>query len=59
MEATMPPYDYFCHACKKLFSKPLTPSDYEEGDLVCPHCGSEEVEQRGAAFYPVSSKESA
>lgn len=55
----MPRYDYFCHVCKKLFSQPLSPSDYEEGDVVFPHCGSEEVEQRVSAFHPVSSKESA
>jgi putative FmdB family regulatory protein len=55
----MPRYDYFCHACKQLFSKTPSPTECEEGDVVCPHCGSEEVEQRVSAFYPVSPKESA
>jgi putative FmdB family regulatory protein len=55
----MPRYEYFCHACKQLFSKTLSPAQYEEGDVVCPHCGSEEVEQRVSAFYPISLKESA
>jgi putative FmdB family regulatory protein len=55
----MPRDEYLCHACKQLFSKTLSPAEYEEGDVVCPHCGSEEVEQRTSAFYPVSSKESA
>jgi putative FmdB family regulatory protein len=59
MEATMPYYEYFCHACKKPFSKMLTPAEYEEGIVVCPYCGSEEVEQRGSAFYPISSRETA
>jgi len=53
------PHEYFCHACKKSFSKFPTRSDYEEGDVICPHCGSDDVEQRGSAFYPVSSKETA
>ncbi|HYL15607.1 MAG TPA: FmdB family zinc ribbon protein [Terriglobales bacterium] len=53
----MPRYEYFCHACKQLFSKTLSPADYEEGDVVCLHCGSEEVEQRVSVFYPISSRE--
>jgi len=53
------PHEYFCHACQKSFSKLPTPSDYEEGDIVCPYCGSEDVEQRGSAFYPISPKETA
>jgi hypothetical protein len=36
---------------------PPTISDYEEGDVVCPHCGSDDVERRGSAFYPISSRE--
>ncbi|HYL14869.1 MAG TPA: FmdB family zinc ribbon protein [Terriglobales bacterium] len=58
-EAAMPHYEFFCHACKKAFSKTLTSAEYKEGDLVCPYCGSEEVEQRVSAFYPISSRESA
>ena len=53
------PHEYFCHSCKKTLSKAPTPSEYEECDVVCPHCGSDDVEQRGSAFYPVSSKETA
>jgi hypothetical protein len=52
------PQEYFCHACKKCFSTP-TPSDYQEGDVVCPHCGGDDVEPRTAAFYPISRKETA
>jgi putative FmdB family regulatory protein len=58
LEAAMP-HEYSCHSCKKTFSKAPTPSEYEEGDVVCPHCGSDDVEQRTSAFYPVSSKETA
>lgn len=53
----MPHYEYFCPACKRLFSKTLTADEYQEGGVVCPHCGSEEVERRVSAFYPVSTKE--
>ena len=55
----MPHYDFFYHACRSPFSKALTPAEYEEGKVVCSHCGSEEVEQRVSAFCPVSAKESA
>ena len=32
----MPRYEYFCDACKKAFSKILTPAEYAEGTVVCP-----------------------
>jgi putative FmdB family regulatory protein len=59
MGGKMPQYEYFCHACKKPFSKTLTPAEYEQGSVVCPHCGGEEVEQRVSAFYSISWKETA
>jgi len=34
----------------------LPPTEYKEGKVVCPRCGSEEVEQ--GWFYPVSAKQS-
>jgi putative FmdB family regulatory protein len=55
----MPHYEFFCHACKKPFSKILPPVDYEEGEVLCPHCGSKEVEQRWSAFSTTTSKKSA
>ena len=54
----MPHYEFFCHACEQPFSKTLTPAEYEEGTVLCPHCGSEEVETRPSAFYAVSARES-
>ena len=55
----MPHYEFFCHACKRTFSKILTLVDYEEGGVVCPHCGSDKVEQRWSAFTAITSKKSA
>jgi putative FmdB family regulatory protein len=55
----MPHYDFLCQSCKKQFSKILTMPEYEEGKVVCPHCGSDDVEQRWAAFYAITSKKSA
>jgi hypothetical protein len=31
----MPHYEFFCHACKHVFPKTLSPAEYEEGDVVC------------------------
>jgi putative FmdB family regulatory protein len=53
----MTQYEFLCHACNRPFSKTLTPSEYEEGAVTCPHCGSEEVEQRW--FYPAEARQSA
>ncbi len=37
----MPHYEFFCRNCKKHFSRILSLVDYEEGEVLCPHCGSE------------------
>jgi putative FmdB family regulatory protein len=55
----MPRYEFFCNACEQPFSKTLTREEYEEGGAVCPECGSEDVEQRPTAFYPLNQRESA
>jgi putative FmdB family regulatory protein len=55
----MPHYEFFCHACKQLFSKTLSPAECEKGDVVCPYCGSEEVEQIWSAVTGTTSKKSA
>jgi hypothetical protein len=44
---------------KSPFSKALSLVDYEEGEVLCPHCGSQEVEQRWSAFSVFTSKKSA
>ena len=55
----MPHYEFFCHDCKKLFSKILSLVDYENGRVVCPKCGSKKVEQRWSAFTVITSKKRA
>jgi putative FmdB family regulatory protein len=55
----MPHYEFFCHDCKRLFSKILSLVDYEKGHVVCPKCGSKKVEQRWSAFTAITSKKSA
>jgi putative FmdB family regulatory protein len=46
----MPHYNYFCHACKKTFSKVLTLAEYEEDEGLCPHRDSDNVEQSWTVF---------
>jgi putative FmdB family regulatory protein len=55
----MPQYEYFCHACTQTFSKTLTLTEYQESNVSCPICGSDDVEQRLSSFYAVTSKKSA
>ncbi|PYX53395.1 MAG: FmdB family transcriptional regulator [Acidobacteria bacterium] len=52
-------YEFICHACKKTFSKILALVDYKEGEILCPHCGSRNLEQRWSAFSVITSKKSA
>jgi putative FmdB family regulatory protein len=55
----MPRYEFFCRNCKKLFSRILSLVDYEEGEVLCPHCGSESVERCWSAFNAITSKKTA
>ncbi len=55
----MPHYEFFCHACKKTFSRILTMAQHAKEKIACPHCGSKNVEQRGSAFHAITSKKSA
>ena len=55
----MPHYEFFFPACKKTFTKILALVDYEEGEVLCPHCDSRNVEQRWSAFSVITSKKSA
>ena len=55
----MPRYDFLCQSCKKQFSKTLTLAEYEEGEVICPNCGSADVEQSWLAFYTMTSRKSA
>jgi putative FmdB family regulatory protein len=59
-EVPMPHYEFFCHACKKIFSRILTIADHDKEEKTsCPHCGSKNVEQRWSAFSAVTSRKSA
>lgn len=51
------PYESFRHTCNRPFSKTLTPTEYKQGTVVSPRCGSEEVEQTW--LYLVTAKQSA
>ena len=55
----MPHYEFFCPACERPFAKILKIADHEKTKIVCPKCGNENVEQRWAAFYAVTSQKSA
>lgn len=54
----MPVYIFLCQDCKKEFTKILRISELEQGSIRCPHCNSEKVEQKVAAFSAVTSKKS-
>ena len=58
-EADMPTYEYFCLTCNKGFSQILTLAEFNKQNVVCPDCHGNNVEQRPANFYAVTSKKSA
>jgi putative FmdB family regulatory protein len=55
-EVTMPVYDYICKDCQKSFELVLTLSEHDRNNIICPKCGSKNVEQDAAAFFAVTSK---
>ena len=57
-ELIMPHYIFYCQACKKEFTQVLHVSELEKGGIKCPHCDSEKVEQKVAAFSAMTSKKS-
>jgi putative FmdB family regulatory protein len=54
----MPTYDYVCKDCQKSFELVLTLGEHDKSDILCPKCGSKNVEQDAVAFYAVTSKKS-
>ncbi len=54
----MPLYEYLCLACDETFSKVLTINEHENEKVVCPHCGSDKIEQEFSAFFAVTGKKS-
>jgi putative FmdB family regulatory protein len=55
----MPVYEFVCNPCQKTFTKTLTIAEHENEKIVCPDCGSENVEQHWSAFYLVTSRKAA
>ena len=50
---------FHCRDCLKPFTKQLSFHDYEQDGLVCPICGSKEVEEQLSLFYPFTLKKGA
>ena len=42
----MPHYEFVCNACQKTFETIVTMAEHDAEKTACPHCGSQEVEQR-------------
>jgi putative FmdB family regulatory protein len=55
----MPNYEFLCQQCNKMFSKTLTIAEHDAQKTACPHCGSQQVEQRWSAFSAFTSRKSA
>ena len=55
----MPEPVFFCHSCKKIFRKVTVLNQYEEGEIVCPYCGGDDIEESRTAFETLRYKKSA
>jgi putative FmdB family regulatory protein len=55
----MPNYEFVCTSCKKTFSKTQHMAEHDSEKTACPHCGSDQVEQKWSVFSALTSKKSA
>lgn len=54
----MPVYEFQCLDCKKIFTLPLTLSQFEKGKYKCPHCDGKNLEEQFRSVNVVTSKKS-
>jgi DNA-directed RNA polymerase subunit RPC12/RpoP len=55
----MPAAMFFCYSCKKIFRQVRILNQYDEGEIVCPYCGGDDLEESRLAFNTLPSKKSA
>jgi putative FmdB family regulatory protein len=51
----MPMYEFECRKCRKLFEKLVMRSETKK-DVVCPHCGAADPEERISAWSSLSGR---
>ena len=54
----MPTYDYRCLKCLKRFDVRMSYSEYDKKDVLCPHCGSNQVTRKIGRIRIAKSDES-
>lgn len=54
----MPTYEYRCLDCRKRFEVFMTYAEYGTRPVVCPHCGSSQVQRRIGRIRVARSEES-
>ena len=46
----MPMFEFVCRDCKRSFEELMTFAQMENGEAVCPQCGSKKVERNLSTF---------
>lgn len=55
----MPAYEYFCNDCKHPFTVFLSLKEFDaKPKILCPHCGSDNVQKQLSAFFAKTNKKS-
>jgi putative FmdB family regulatory protein len=55
----MPAYEYMCRDCSKVFTVFLSVKELKATPkIVCPHCGSDNVQKQLTGFFAKTSKKS-
>lgn len=54
----MPTYEFQCMNCKEIFTLKMSIIEMEKTKIVCPKCGSEDVNKMISQFHAITSKKS-
>ncbi len=54
----MPVYEYYCDKCRKEVTVPMTMSQHDKGDAVCPQCGGSGLQPLIGSFFAKTSRKS-
>jgi putative FmdB family regulatory protein len=54
----MPSYQYHCRKCDRTFELRLSIKDHDAGQVRCPQCQGQDVEQVVTSFVAMTSKKS-
>ena len=54
----MPLYEYFCEACQREVTVPMSISEHDKGRAICPLCQGRDLRPLLGSFFSKTSRKS-